>query len=385
MRLAFRRLLVAGALCAVLAAIYYGAPEFSRRRLHAAVLNSEPERLERLGRRLIVGYHDAAGVKVLVENRAIAGIFVSARNVDGRSSSEVAAEIADLQAIRRRQGLPDLIVAADQEGGPVSRLSPPLPLQPSLGSVLTASATPGEQEQAVRSYAQIQAIGLSRLGVTLNFSPVVDLKPDAADAMQGGSQIGARAIARDPGLVAKVAGWYCDALEKSGIGCTLKHFPGLGRVAADTHVAPGEIDASQQELASTDWLPFQQVMSEPGVAVMVGHVRVLSIDRETPASFSRAVIDGVLRQRWKFDGLVVTDDFGMGAVVASSEGIGGAAVKAVNSGADLILISNMEKHFDAVMSALLAAERQGLIDTTLEAQSRQRLAKAAGARPTTAH
>ncbi len=99
----------------------------------AEILASDPTRLERLGRRLIVGFESFSEVKTLVEKRAIAGIFVTDHNVRGRKAADVAKDIQDLQDIRKTQGLPRLFVAADQEGGYVSRLSPPLKRQPTLG------------------------------------------------------------------------------------------------------------------------------------------------------------------------------------------------------------------------------------------------------------
>jgi beta-N-acetylhexosaminidase len=206
----------------------------------------------------------------------------------------------------------------------------------------------------------------------MNFGPVVDLRLDTANRDDGETRIYWRAIDSDPYLVAKVAGWYCDALTKFNIICTLKHFPGLGRVQRDTHVASGEITASESQLELTDWLPFRRVMNQPGVATMIGHVRVAVIDKTTPASYSDIVVNAV-RSRWQDDGLLVTDDFGMGAVTSSKDGIGGAAIKALNAGVDLVLLSSTESCFDVVMSALLEADSNGEIDQARQNESRERL------------
>jgi beta-N-acetylhexosaminidase len=337
------------------------------------ILASDPARLERLGSRLVVGFDNFADVKPLVEKRAIAGIFVTDHNVRGRKAADVAKDIQDLQDIRRAQGLPRLIVAADQEGGYVSRLSPPLKWQPSLGMLIAKLKTDDEREKAVRDYAETQAHELDRFGITMNFGPVVDLRLGTPDREDGETRLYWRAIDSDPYIVAKVAGWYCDTLTKFNIICTLKHFPGLGRVTRDTHVSSGELTASRSKLELSDWLPFRRVMTQPGIATMIGHVRVDAIDKTTPASFSDAVINDVVRPRFENDGLLITDDFSMGAVTGSKDGLGGAAIKALNAGVDLILLCTIDNHYDTLMSALIEADRNGEMTLARENESHERL------------
>jgi beta-N-acetylhexosaminidase len=336
------------------------------------ILVSDADRLERAGRHLIVGYHSFAEVKLLVEKRAIAGIFITDHNVEARNASAIKADIDTLQAIRKTQALPPLIVAADQEGGSVSRLSPPLKPQRSLGYLL-------RERKIVEAYAETQATELKRLGVTLNFAPVVDLKLNPANRNDGETRLRLRAIDADPFTVAKVAGWYCDVFAKAGLMCTLKHFPGLGRVSRDTHIITGEIAASQGQLELNDWVPFRRVMSQPNAVTMIGHVRIGAIDGQTPASYSKPVIRDLIRSSWGYDGLLVTDDFSMGAITSSRSGIGRAAVKSLDAGVDLVLVSYIEKHFDIVMSALLAADADGRVDAVARSASRERIARVIGA------
>ena len=337
------------------------------------VLNFDPEKLARAGRHLIVGYYNIADMKRLVEKQAISGIFITSRNVRGRKIADIAADINSLQDIRRAQGLPRLVVAADQEGGSVSRLSPPLKLQPSLSTILAPLKTDTEREKAVRAYAEEQARQLDQLGVTMNFGPVVDLRTHGPNSSDGETKLYWRAIDSDPYLVAKVAGWYCDTLTKWNIICTLKHFPGLGRVTLDTHVASAEIKAPAAQLALNDWVPFRRVMDKPGVATMIGHVRVDAIDKTTPASYSEPLIHSLVRTQWQNGSLLVTDDFSMGAITRSSDGVGGAALKALNAGADFVLISFSEQHYDTVISALLEAEGTGEFDLAKHNESLERM------------
>lgn len=343
------------------------------------ILDADKDRLERAGRHIVVGFHSFASVKALVEKRAIAGIFITDHNVRARGTSAIKSDIDALQALRKEQGLPPLIVAADQEGGSVSRLSPPLKRQRSLGFILKGLEHDAERQKAVESYAEDQAAELKRLGVTLNFAPVVDLKLNPSNRNDGETRLRLRAIDADPYLVAKVAGWYCDVFAKANLMCTLKHFPGLGRVARDTHITTGEITASEGQLELNDWVPFRRVMNKPNAVTMLGHVRVGVIDKTTPASYSNAVIRKLIRETWNYDGLLITDDFSMGAITTSKSGIGAAAVKSLDAGADLVLVSYLEKHFDNVMSAMLAADAEGAIDASTRRTSRDRIARVLGA------
>jgi beta-N-acetylhexosaminidase len=233
--------------------------------------------------------------------------------------------------------------------------------------------TDNEREKAVRQYAEAQAHELERLGITMNFGPVVDLRLGSPDRNDGETHTYWRAIDKDPYVVAKVAGWYCDTLTKFNIICTLKHFPGLGRITRDTHVLSADLTATESQLELSDWVPFRRVMTEPGIATMIGHVRVDAVDAATPASFSDEVVNKVIRPRFENDGLLITDDFSMGAVTKSKDGIGGAAVKALNAGVDLILLCSIDKNYDILMSALIEADRNGEIVLDRENETRERL------------
>jgi beta-N-acetylhexosaminidase len=339
------------------------------------ILATDPAVLERLGRHLVIGYHSPATVKALVEKKAIAGIFITDHNVRRRTVADVRTEIDALQAIRARQNLPPLIIAADQEGGAVSRLTPPLARQPSLARVITA-VKPGEDvKAAVVAYARKQAGELQRIGVNLNFSPVVDLRMDPKRRSDGETQLRYRALSADPRVVSAAAGWYCETLAEADIYCTIKHFPGLGRVTLDTHRHAGDIKAPLIELKGADWVPFRDLMGKPHVVTMLAHVRLRELDAKTPASFSTPVIDGLIRTDWKHEGLLITDDFSMGAVTRSKEGIGGAAVAALNAGADLILVSFSDRHLNTVMSALIEADKKGVLDPQIRSASIQRMKK----------
>jgi beta-N-acetylhexosaminidase len=339
------------------------------------VLRADPALLERLGRHIIVGYRNLDELNALVERRAIAGVFLTTRNVRGRDATAIRQEIADLQAARRQQGLPELLVTTDQEGGVVSRLSPPLEHMPPLAEIVARHPAIVDRRSAVRDYASAQARDLANLGVNVNLAPVVDLDHGVVNPGDRLTRISTRAISADPQVVADVAEDYCSQLSAHRVRCTLKHFPGLGRVIADTHLESADLALPPGELASTDWLPFRTLMRRTDIIVMLGHARLTAVDAARPVSYSRPVVHGLLRTDWGYDGLLMTDDFSMGAVTRSPEGIGGGSVEALNAGVDLILVSYDPDQFFLVMHALIRAARDGVLLSETLRQSDQRLAK----------
>jgi len=345
-----------------------------------AVLHADPALLERLGRHVVIGYRDIDELNALLERRAIAGLFLTTRNVQDRDAAAIRQEIAGMQAVRRQQGLPELLIATDQEGGIVSRLSPPLPGLPPLAEIAARHPAGAERRTAVREYAATQARGLADIGVNVNLAPVVDLDYGVINPDDRLTRISARAISSDPQVVTDVAEAYCGELSDNGVRCTLKHFPGLGRVVADTHLHTADLALPPAELAGSDWLPFRALMSRDDVIVMLGHARLTALDRHRPVSFSQPVVRGLLRTEWGYDGVLITDDFSMGAVTRSRDGIGGGSVEALNAGVDLILVSYDPDQFYLVMHALIRAARAGRLRTDALAESDRRLAKASPAR-----
>jgi len=340
------------------------------------VLQTDPKELEGVGRHLIVGYRDVGEVRELVKRRAIAGVFVTSRNVNGKSVAEIRQEIQSLQNERQQQGLPRLWIATDQEGGIVSRLSPPLTRLPALSEVVELNPDSEKLQQAVREFATTQGRELASLGVNLNFAPVVDVNHRIVNPDDYYSRIYQRAISSDPAIVAQVAAWYCAALEEAGVRCTLKHFPGLGRVFEDTHLNHASLSTPLAELANTDLLPFRTVMQGSAAFTMLGHVRLTAIDSERPVSLSAPVIAGMLRGEWKHDGVLITDNFSMLAVYRSTAGIDNGSIEALNAGVDLILISYDPDQYYRVMYALVQANRQGKLSREVLERSDQRLARA---------
>jgi beta-N-acetylhexosaminidase len=273
-----------------------------------------------------------------------------------------------------------LWIATDQEGGPVSRLSSPLARSASLAELVVAHPDVSGRVAAVQALAARHGRELADVGVTVNFAPVVDLNHRIVNPDDRLSRIHERAISTDPAIVTEVARHYCAALHQAGVHCTLKHFPGLGRVFEDTHREGADLTVSVSELAATDWVPFRALMQEPGTFTMLSHVRLTALDRERPVSSSQPVVAGLMRGEWQHDGILVTDDFCMAAAYDLRGGLASASVGALNAGVDLILVSYDPDQFYPVMYALLKAHAEGRLRQDVLASSARRLARSAAAR-----
>ena len=323
-----------------------------------AVLNTGTAEAIRLGRHFIVGYNSFAEVAVLAEKGLIAGVYVTRHNVAGRTASELTAEIAALQQRRRAAGLPPLIVAADQEGGIVSHLAPPLTRLPALSTL--AMLEPERRTEEAERFGRIHGQELAALGVTTNFAPVLDLRPARRNRLDFNTLIRYRAISDDPATVSAIALPYIRGLEAAGVGAVIKHFPGLGRVSTDTHHFTAELDTPVEELEASDWRPFRDALSGSRAQLMIGHVKLTGLDPERPASHSSRVIDGLIRNQWHYQGVIITDDLVMGAIYQHNVCV--AVVEALNAGVDLLLVAYDGAQFYRVFACAVAASAKQQID-----------------------
>jgi beta-N-acetylhexosaminidase len=338
-----------------------------------AVLQTGPALAQTLGRHFMVGYSSFDEVAQLAEKGLIAGVYVGKGNVARRKPPAIKAEIAALQERRRRAGLPPLIVAADQEGGVVSHLSPPLTWLPPLSTL--AELSPDVRAKKAEEFGLTHGRELASLGITVDFAPVLDLKPKAKrNRLDFNTMTGERAISEDPAVVSDVALAYVRGLEAAGIGATIKHFPGLGRVGRDTHVVSADLNTPIDELEASDWRPFKDVLAGTRAQLMVGHVGLTAIDPGRPASHSKAVIDGIIRKKWNYQGIVITDDLVMGAIYGGN--VCTAVVEALNAGADLLLVAFDSDQFYRIFACASEAAAQDKLDSDMLLKSAARLDRA---------
>ncbi|KRQ94777.1 beta-hexosaminidase [Bradyrhizobium jicamae] len=334
------------------------------------VLQVDAAQTRSLGRHFIVGYSSFAEVAVLAEKGLIAGVYITRHNVVGSTAARLKEEIAALQEKRRAASLPPLIVAADQEGGIVSHLAPPLTKLPALSTL--ADLAPEVRAEKAQAFGRIHGQELAALGVNLNFAPVLDLRPEAKrNRFDFNTLIGRRAISDDPAIVADIAQAYVSGLEASGVGATVKHFPGLGRVRTDTHHFSADLDTPLDELEASDWIPFRKVLAGSKAQLMIGHVALTSVDPDRPASHSKRVVDGIIRNKWNHQGVVITDDLVMGAIYQRN--VCTAVVEALNAGVDLLLVAFDGSQFYRIFTCAMAASAAGRLDAAMLRDSETRL------------
>jgi len=325
--------------------------------------------LERLaGSLLCVGFEGESATEPVFEalrDLGPGGVVLFSRNV---STPLRARELSD--ALRAELGT--LVVAVDQEGGRVARFRREFPALPSAMAVAAA----GEP-----AACELLALGLAGelrgAGVDLNFAPVADLALDPRNTV-----IGTRAYSGDPERAAAFVGAAVRGLQRGGVAATLKHFPGHGATAIDSHVALPVLDVAADTLRTREFVPFAAGIAAGARAVMIGHLAVPALDGARPASLSPVVITQTLRRELGFDGAIVTDCLQMDAI-ARGVGTPRAAVLALAAGADFLTISHDLGVARAARDAIVAALGSGELDPSALEASAARVAtlRGAGATP----
>jgi len=334
------------------------------------VLQADAAQARTLGQHFVVGYSSFDEIAPLAEKGLIAGIYVARHNIAGRTVEALKAEIAALQDRRRSAGLPPLMVAADQEGGIVSHLSPPLTALPALSTL--SDLPPEIRAKRAEDFGRTHGRELAALGVNHDFAPVLDLQPKASrNRFDFNTLTNQRAISGDPAVVADIGLAYVHGLEALNVGATVKHFPGLGRVRADTHHFSANLDTPLSVLEASDWRPFREVLAGSNAQLMIGHVTLTAVDPDRPASHSKRIVSGIIREKWNYQGVIITDDLVMGAIY--NHNICTAVVEALNASVDLLLVAFDGSQFYRIFACASGAFSQGGLDATVLRDSEARL------------
>jgi beta-N-acetylhexosaminidase len=324
---------------------------------------ARPTLEERIAGLLVVGFRgdalpDAAWVREALADRGLGGVILFDRDqLTGKPRNIVSpAQVRRLTAeLRAAAGDRPIVVAVDQEGGVVTRLSPAHGF-PAVASQATIGAGTAS---AARAWARALATTLADSGFDLNFAPVVDL-----DVNPDSPAIGAlhRSFSADPDVVVAMATIEIDAHRAAGVRTTLKHFPGIGSSTTNTDFGVADVTKtwSRAELE-----PFRRLVAA-GKAdlVMAGHVVNGQLDADRPASLSRAIVTDLLRGELGWDGVVVTDDLGA-AAITETFGADEAVLLALEAGNDLLLFANQAAYDPAIVERVVgivaAAVRSGRI------------------------
>jgi beta-N-acetylhexosaminidase len=282
-------------------------------------------------------------IEKMVRKRNIGGVILFGYNMDGEEQVESLTSSLQRLSMQTEPAVP-LFVAVDQEGGDIAS-APWVAPQPSAAEV----GSRGDAEEA-HDIAATMGRQLLRAGINTNFAPVVDAGFGAA--------IGNRSYGEDPERVARMGAAAVEGFEEAGVVSAAKHFPNHGPATSDSHVGLPVIRHDAKTLQSYDLPPFEAAIEAGVPMIMTGHLVYPAIDPHNPASLSRDAI-GVLRGDLGFDGVIVTDDLAM----AGAKGSGTpakAAVRAVQAGADLFIVSSPPQQqadaYDAVVEAVESGE-----------------------------
>lgn len=255
----------------------------------------------------------------------IGGVLISDYNIINRG--QVRKLVGYLNSIECSQ---PLLIALDQEGGKVQRLSAEKGFSKFLSARETALRTQDEAFAMYRSMAK----ELSSFGINMNLGPVVDLELDPLSPAIG---LSGRSFSPDAPVVTQYAREFINAHRQYNIITVLKHFPGHGSADADTHRGRADVTALWQE---DELIPFKSLISSSHAdAVMTAHIFNAHIDPSNPASLSREHIENVLREKLQFEGLVITDDLQMKAI-SKYYTFEEQVILAVQAGSDILLFAN---------------------------------------------
>lgn len=259
--------------------------------------------LETAAARLVTVAFDGTTVTSELErllDRGVGGVVLFARNVG------TAAEVLELtRAIKRRAGRP-LLLSIDQEGGSVARLRRGFTRVPSMRVVGRAGDAGLARELGALLGRELRAVG-----VDLDYAPVLDVDTNPANPV-----IGERSFSAAPARVAELGVALAHGLVSAGVGACGKHFPGHGDTASDSHHDLPRLPHALERLERVELVPFRAAIDARIPALMTAHVVFEALDRVLPATMNRDVIQGLLRERLGYHGVVVTDDLEMKAIAA---------------------------------------------------------------------
>ena len=285
-------------------------------------------------------------VRIIAREFDLGGVVFFARNVATPD------QVSDLS--RESQELADEIplwVSVDQEGGRVARLKRPFTEWPPMATLGRA----GDEQLAAR-FAKALAAELHAVGISLDYTPVLDVHTNPKNPV-----IGDRSLADRAEDVARLGTAIIRALQGDGIAACGKHFPGHGDTGTDSHFEMPLLDHPPDRLEAVELVPFKAAIAAGVTAIMTAHILIPSLDEEFPATLSPAVVDGLLKKKLGYQGLVLTDDMEMKAI-SGRYGHGEAAVQAIAAGCDgLLLCHPAPAQQMAVLEAVIYAIEQGRI------------------------
>lgn len=322
----------------------------------------------------------------LLTDYQIGGVILFAENV--QQPEQIIQLTAQLQAVAKAQGndLP-MFIGIDQEGGRVARL--PRQQSTSFSGNMAIGATYAEHGTNYAStVGEVLAKELLSLGINVNFAPTIDVNVNPLNPV-----INVRSFGEDAGVVARLGGAMTAAMQQQGMLVSLKHFPGHGDTHVDSHHGLPRVDHTAEQIAQSDLLPFAEIIKSADPAmIMTAHIQFPALDSSVfvskdgeemlkPATLSRRILHGVLREQMDYQGLIVTDALDM-AGISQFFTVPQAVIETFAAGADIALMpvklqSPSElKNLGLLLDELSGAVTSGKLDLQELAASYQRIVKA---------
>jgi beta-N-acetylhexosaminidase len=321
---------------------------------------------QKLGQLIIVEYLDndysASGLKYMISQQYVGGFLYQESNHNFVAPYNEISNVAAFSQQAMQDAKIPLLIGTDQEGGLVNRL---YLFHGYLPSAAEMAAT-GDPHYAYNQGAQA-AKWMSQLGINADLAPVVDVHTVDPPVLK------TRMFGSDPQTVAKYAGAYLDGLQQNEVAGCLKHFPGLGAITSDPHTGLPTVNRSLADLENIDLAPYKLMISTQHPAmIMSTDVMMPAIDSLLPSELSARTIDGVLRGKLGYDGVVITDGLYMQGISAQWT-LSQASVLSIMAGDDLVEGPYTPEQVAAVVSAFKQAIQQGKLTIDRINQSVKRI------------
>lgn len=320
---------------------------------------------QKVGQLLMCGFHSQHAdeqITRLIRDYHVGGVIYFRRNVE--SVDQLTRLSAELQDMAAEAGALPLMISVDQEGGMVARIDQEGMTQVPGNMALGATGNP----EYTLECAHILGRKLKNIGIDMNLAPVVDVNNNPLNPVIGVRSYGEHAESVAAHGVAAITGY-----QSQGIAATAKHFPGHGDTAVDSHLGMVTVPHDRNRLEQMELLPFRRAIEAGVDAIMTAHVMFPSIEPEPiPATLSHKVLTGLLRDEMGFEGIIITDCLEMHAI-SKPYGVAEAAIRAVEAGADLILVSHTLHDQVAALEAIVEAVRTGRISEEVIHQAVERI------------
>lgn len=305
---------------------------------------------EKIGQLVLVGMDGTepdTATRSLIEDYHVGGFIFYKDNI--RDVKQALKLFNGLKAANQNQQVP-LFLSVDEEGGRVSRMPEEFAKLPAARKI----GDTGSEELAGR-FGEIIGKELSGFGLNLDFAPVLDVNSNPDNPV-----IGDRAFGTKPEIVSKMGIAVMNGIREQGVIPVVKHFPGHGDTAVDSHLGLPVVEHDLNRLRKLELVPFSQAIQEGADVVMIAHLLIPKLDPDHPASFSKAVIHDLLREELGFAGTVISDDMTMGAITEHYD-IGDAAVQFLQAGGNIVLVGHDYDKEKQVLQAIDSAVESGKI------------------------